>query len=120
MGNSVPPERVAYQMSLQTADFFRALKNELMESTTHVQIMRGGVVGLQCFTEHIRRANNNMIVPFNPRILTRIMTHVNEFVRTVVRRPSRNRPICIELGILIGRLITGRVITHPFETIIEE
>ncbi|KAF5176339.1 hypothetical protein FRX31_034074 [Thalictrum thalictroides] len=122
MGNNVPPERIAYRMGLQTADFFRALRNELVTSTNHIQIIRGEIIGLYCIPEHVRRANDNMIVPFRPNILERVMTHFYEFVCAVVRRPNNNRLICVELGILLERLITGRVHahTHPIETISEE
>ena len=122
MGNNVPPERIAYRMGLQTADFFRALRNELVLSANHTQVVRGEIIGLYCIPEHVRRANDNMIVPFRPNILERVMTHFYEFVCAVVRRPNNNRLICVELGILLERLITGRVHTHthPIETISEE
>ncbi|CAI6356504.1 unnamed protein product [Macrosiphum euphorbiae] len=117
MGKNVPPVARTVRMQLQTFEFLRELKNELIESTNHTQITRGEVVRLHCFSEHIRRANSNMTIPFRPNVLARVMIHVNDFVRTVIVRPNHNRPMCVELGLLIEQLIRRRDI---IEAIFEE
>jgi len=117
MGENIPPVTRTVRMQLQTFEFLRELKNELIESTSHTQIIRGEVVRLHCFQEHIRRANDNMTIPFRPNVLARVMIHVNDFARSVIVRPNHNRPMCVELGLLLEQLITRRVV---IETIFEE
>ncbi|CAI6372076.1 unnamed protein product [Macrosiphum euphorbiae] len=115
MGENIPPVARTVRMQLQTFEFLRELKNELIESANHPQITQRD--RLHCFPEHIRRANSNMTIPFRPNFLARVMIHVNDFVRTVILRPNHNRPMCVELGLLIEQLIRRREI---IETIFEE
>ena len=54
-----------------------------------------------------------MTHPFRPLVLEQVMVHVNDFVRAVVERPDHNRPICVEIGLLLERFIARGVAIEP-------
>ena len=113
MSENIPPMSSTDRITLRAIEFFQELRTELI-TAHHIQNNCGDRIILQCFREHITRASENMTTPFSPRILEQVMVHVANFVRAVVDCPDHDRPICVELGMLLEQLLARRAMpTYP-------
>jgi hypothetical protein len=67
------------------------------------------MVGIICFTEHMRQANNLMAEPYTPAEIMNLIIPIMGFTLDVVPGDTQN-VICIELGEVLDELIEDGVI----------
>ncbi|XP_060863454.1 uncharacterized protein LOC132940064 [Metopolophium dirhodum] len=103
-------------LTLQAIDFFRRLKNELLNGQ-HNQFVRGDMICVGCFKRHVIEANRKMTMPFTQRVLNQAIVPVTAFIHAVINNPRADSSICVEVGVLLEQLIARRILStdHLFE-----